>query len=724
MNFLLVGAIVASSLIILCALTLVTRSHGDKTRQWLALFLVFGALWSMVINFQNPAASGFYNLWIVKLTFISATLMIYSMLRFSLVVSNQKLGRVGTSVINTSIFASIVGTYFGWVIPSVSVEGDLVVPRRLISYYLVTVLLLGIIIWSIVQLGIYHKKVHDFHARRRVEIIMLGLIIAVTTGICTNIILPNIVGSILPARYGWVAITLWTIILIYAVIRHRFLDIRLAAVRTAAYFMSLTVITLVYLTIAFIISRFTSNSLSNIANGAVNVGTAVVLALLFQPTKRYFDRFTNTIFYRDNYSRDEFFARLSKKLSVTMDLRSLLETAAEEIATTMQAEFGFFYVRYGDNRQMTAGTKDKPHIRFKDIQSLDAYSDQAGHSALWVESLDVTSPHTTVLREANVALILPLFKNEKVLGYLLLGQQRSREYTSRDTVTLETSSNELMIAIQNALYVQEVREFNETLRKRIDAATKELRQSNIQLQKLDEAKDEFVSMASHQLRTPLTSVKGYISMVLEGDAGRITVMQQQLLGEAFTSSERMVHLINDFLNVSRLQTGKFILDRHSIDLSKIIGQEVDSLQTTAAAHSLKLHYRAPNRFPILYIDEGKIRQVAMNFIDNAIYYSHENTTITVKLYVDANDIVLEVHDTGIGVPEAERSKLFTKFFRAANARRQRPDGTGVGLFLAKKVIVGHGGSMVFDSTEGEGSTFGFRLPIKKLLDAPLEEDVH
>jgi signal transduction histidine kinase len=104
----------------------------------------------------------------------------------------------------------------------------------------------------------------------------------------------------------------------------------------------------------------------------------------------------------------------------------------------------------------------------------------------------------------------------------------------------------------------------------------------------------------------------------------------------------------------------------------------------------------------------------MNFIDNAIYYSEENTTISITLGVDAGYAVLEVRDTGIGVPKEEQAHLFSKFFRATNARKQRPDGTGVGLFLAKKVITAHGGSMVFSSIENEGSTFGFRLPIKKL----------
>ncbi|MCY1368859.1 Sensor histidine kinase WalK [compost metagenome] len=111
----------------------------------------------------------------------------------------------------------------------------------------------------------------------------------------------------------------------------------------------------------------------------------------------------------------------------------------------------------------------------------------------------------------------------------------------------------------------------------------------------------------------------------------------------------------------------------------------------------------------------------MNFIDNAIYYSKENTTITVSLKADDDTLELTVKDTGIGVPADEQAQLFTKFYRASNARKQRPDGTGVGLYLAKKVIVAHGGSMVFSSVPEKGSVFGFTLPVKKMALAPASD---
>ena len=143
-----------------------------------------------------------------------------------------------------------------------------------------------------------------------------------------------------------------------------------------------------------------------------------------------------------------------------------------------------------------------------------------------------------------------------------------------------------------------------------------------------------------------------------------------------------------------------------------------NVSQVASVHKVAVKYRKPSRFPLLYLDENKIRQVVMNLIDNAIYCSPEADSIKVSLSIEDGDAVLKVIDKGIGVAKSEQKRLFTKFFRAENARKQRPDGTGIGLYLARKVVGGHGGRIIFESELGKGSTFGFRLPIKRLSTPP------
>ena len=236
--------------------------------------------------------------------------------------------------------------------------------------------------------------------------------------------------------------------------------------------------------------------------------------------------------------------------------------------------------------------------------------------------------------------------------------------------------------------------------------------SRKKLNKINATKDDFISMASHQLRTPLTSVKGYISMLLDGDFGRLSARQKEVLREAYISSERMAFIISDFLDVSRLQTGQFELQKTPTLLGDVLNSEINQLQITATSHNVQLIYEPAANLPIINCDQNKLRQVMMNMIDNAIFYSHEQGKVEVALYQKNRDVVFTVRDHGIGVPHAEQARLFTKFYRASNARRVRPDGTGVGLFMARKVVMAHGGSLIFESKENAGSTFGFRLPIK------------
>ena len=595
------------------------------------------------------------------------------------------------------------------------VDGASIATHRLslVAYGAVLVGYIAVACFALVR----RRKYADTLTQYRINLILFGMIVSAVAGSYCNLFLP-LQGIYEFTELGPASAALFVGIIAYAIVRHGLFSVKFAAVRTVTYFLALGTMVGLYFGLAAALSFALNGPLGDPTHILLSAGAAVVLAMVFPAVKRFFDRLTNRVFYQNSYDSDTFFARLTRTLTATTELRSLLERAAYEMSGTLNAEQGYFFVYYQNGRHISAGTQGHERLLMHDARALDEYVAANGTGIIVAELLPFRDPIRTIMMRHKTALILPLAHGGGVLGYVCLGERRSGTYVARDIKVLETVADELVIAVQNTLSVQEIREFNETLQQRIDDATQELRASNRQLQKLDEAKDEFVSMASHQLRTPLTSVKGYISMVLEGDAGEITPMQRKLLGEAFTSSERMVHLINDFLNVSRLQTGKFMLDAQATDLAKVVRQEVDALRPVAASRDLRLEYRPPARIPVLYVDEGKIRQVIMNFLDNAIYYSRENTIIKVTLSHHDGDVLLEVHDTGIGVPISEQAHLFTKFFRATNARRQRPDGTGVGLFLAKKVITSHGGRMVFSSVEGEGSVFGFRLPVKKLLEAP------
>jgi signal transduction histidine kinase len=495
--------------------------------------------------------------------------------------------------------------------------------------------------------------------------------------------------------------------------RHGVLDLRFVAVRTISYLFSLIAVAICFVTLGFVSSYFfmqlSGSELDTTVLGPIAIVSALVAALALQPIKKLFNKAIDRLLYKDNYSINEFTVRMSQTLNSTNDLRTLLERSAKVIASTVKSSQAFFFVNLLEDRHMSAGTEGHSKVGAAEFKGIERVPGRQ-YGPLLISQFPTDHALHRMMMSHRLDLVMPLCKGEEIVGFLCLGRSKKVGYTNRDIKVLRMISDELTIAIQNALSVDEVRKLNDTLEQRISSATRELRTSNAQLQRLDEVKDEFISMASHQLRTPLTSIKGYISMMLEGDVGKITKEQRHMLSEAFVSSERMVRLIGDFLNVSRLQTGRFVIDKHPVDLALLVQREVDGLTQNALARGIKFTYKKPKNIPLLELDENKIQQVIMNFSDNAIYYSKEKSTVTVSLEKIGDFIEFKVVDTGIGVPKKEQDQLFGKFFRASNARQARPDGTGVGLFLAKKVIDDHDGIILFESKEGEGSTFGFRLP--------------
>jgi len=491
-------------------------------------------------------------------------------------------------------------------------------------------------------------------------------------------------------------------VMAYAIIHHGLFDIKFFVIRAAAYLTTLFVTTLVFIApvVIFFVHLF-----------GANIGWGEILLIIFGSTvayhviqfiRKYFDRITNSIFFRNYYDPQKVLDELTDVLVYTTEPTLLRDRSKDVISNAFKPEF----VRY-----LLFESSDK-----KDAEIAKTIATYMKENLVITDNI-VNNPNlVNVLKHENIALCVKLRTNEGDLGYLALGYRRSGEmYSSRDAHLLTVIADSLSIGLQNVFRFEEIQRFNITLQQRIDEATKKLRRMNERLRLLDQTKDDFISMASHQLRTPLTSVKGYVSMVLDGDAGPINATQRKLLTQAFLSSQRMVYLISDLLNVSRLKTGKFIIEPVESRLDKVVEEELEQLTETVKSRGLTLTYHKPEHFPTLMIDETKIRQVIMNFVDNAIYYTPSGGTIDVYLEDKGASIEFRVVDTGIGVPKHEQHHLFTKFYRASNAKNARPDGTGLGIFMAKKVVIAQGGAVIFKSAEGKGSTFGFTFPKAKLL---------
>lgn len=252
------------------------------------------------------------------------------------------------------------------------------------------------------------------------------------------------------------------------------------------------------------------------------------------------------------------------------------------------------------------------------------------------------------------------------------------------------------------------------VREQLQILAKDLEEANTRLKELDRQKTEFVSIASHQLRSPLTAIKGYASLLLEGSFGKLPKKSLDAISKIFNSSKFMAVSIEDFLNVSRIELGTIKYDFKEMDLPKMIGDIVGELRPAATDRKLELAFVNTCTEPCMIKgDMGKLRQVLLNLVDNAIKYTPKGSiTVTVRSDAAAKSVRVEVADTGVGIPPNILPTLFGKFIRAANANEVNVMGTGLGLYVAKQFVEAHGGR-VWAESEGQnkGSTFIAEFPL-------------
>lgn len=303
----------------------------------------------------------------------------------------------------------------------------------------------------------------------------------------------------------------------------------------------------------------------------------------------------------------------------------------------------------------------------------------------------------------SYSMIYPLRFGKRVLGLMTISASRSL----KDASQYEHESITGIIGLVSlAMYKADIYED-------LQETSAQLTSANKQLKELDKTKSEFLSLASHQLYTPLTALRGYLSMLQEGDFGQVPDKQGPILDILNTSAERLISLIKTYLDISRIESGRLELNLASVDLVKMTDDLVQSLFPNAEAKSLKLAFHDPaGDTPHVIADEQRLRQVLLNFIDNAIKYTPKGH-IEVKIEPQGTDIVFSVTDTGKGIAKEELGRLFNKFSRVGGASRFHTEGTGLGLYFAKQIVNEHHGDVEVSSPGvGKGSTFGVRLPIE------------
>jgi signal transduction histidine kinase len=284
---------------------------------------------------------------------------------------------------------------------------------------------------------------------------------------------------------------------------------------------------------------------------------------------------------------------------------------------------------------------------------------------------------------------------DHLYGYLIVcaHTQKALKRTQEDLDFLSTLASQVAHAVQ------------------FSNSFKDLEDQNTQLRHLDELKDSFITITSHQLRTPLSIVKWILS-ILQSDKELAHMPEQNhLINQAYSSNERLIHVVNELLNVSRVQDGKLPCSPQLIDVVPLLRDLANSATKMGADHHISVTAEIEPGLPLLCLDPLLTKQLFQDLMDNALDYNQDNGWIHLSAKREAGKLVIVFVNSGMGIGEEDSRKVFDQFFRGPEAMRQQPNGNGLGLYLARAIVDSHQGKIDFKSSPGESTTFTISLPI-------------
>jgi signal transduction histidine kinase len=309
-------------------------------------------------------------------------------------------------------------------------------------------------------------------------------------------------------------------------------------------------------------------------------------------------------------------------------------------------------------------------------------------------------------------VISPILPKEGGRGFLFVGSEKTETIiTAGDEELITILANQLGQALENARLFEKTWQAHQELEKRVEERTRELSIALEEVQKISKRKSDFVSSVSHELRTPLTSIKGYASILLTGKLGDVPEEVHKRLEKINKHSDELVQFVNDLLDISRIESGKLTLKLMPLNLKNIVEEVGDLLSVQIKEKQIDFTVNIPKNISEVLADYNQIKRVFINLINNAVKYTPAQGKITVGAHKLDKEVVIDIQDTGCGIPQDALDKLFVEFYRVDSAINQEVKGTGLGLTLVKNIIEAHKGKIWVKSKEGAGSTFSFNLPL-------------
>ena len=308
-------------------------------------------------------------------------------------------------------------------------------------------------------------------------------------------------------------------------------------------------------------------------------------------------------------------------------------------------------------------------------------------------------------------VISPILPKEGSKGIIFVGTENEETLINEgDEELIAILANQLGQALENARLFEKTWRAQHDLEKKVEERTRELTNALQEVKTVSKRKTDFISSVSHELRTPLTSIKGYASILLAGKLGNIPSEIKERLDKINRHSDELAHLVNDLLDIARIESGRMIMKKETLDLKSIVEEVLDLLSVQLKERRIGSGFDIPEEANTIFADRSQIERVFINIVGNALKFTPVQGKISIRSHKVDNAVQLDISDTGCGIPEEVQEKIFEEFYRVDNAINQEVKGTGLGLTLVKHIIEAHNGKIWVKSKVGSGSTFSFTIP--------------
>jgi signal transduction histidine kinase len=412
--------------------------------------------------------------------------------------------------------------------------------------------------------------------------------------------------------------------------------------------------------------------------------------------------------------------RLSRAFASTLDEKEILNQIKSEYIEELEMQKALVFIwqakekRFLQSLAIGYNREDIDNILLEIESNQNIYlkllEQEKTLSSRTADTTFISTEEIKRIFQVKAYCISPILPKEGTQGFLFVGTESSENpITEGDEELIIILAQSIGQAFENARLFEATWRAQQELEKRVEQRTQELTEVVTELKRVSKRKSDFVSAVSHELRTPLTSIKGYASILLSKNLGKISDSIKERLEKINRHSDELVHMVNDLLDISRLESGRIIMKKQSCSLKELVESILDLLSVQIKQKGLNLSADIPPELWVI-VDKSQIERVFVNLIGNAIKFTPENGKITLTTQPAKNFVQVNVSDTGIGIPKEAQETIFEEFYRVDNPINEKVKGTGLGLSLVKNIIEAHQGSIWINSELGAGSTFSFLLP--------------